>query len=274
MQLRSRKRIGGSWRSDSSTAVGTRSRSARSRAKRSGSWATVHSRLPMRWRVVSLPEMKRNTSWVRASTSVRWRPSTSASSSRRDEVVARDVAPCRDQRVDVVGELRVRARQPLTALVAVERGPRALHHLVGPARPEREVLARRAEQVGDHVVRHRHHVVGDEVDRLVAREQVVEQPVAQVLAERLDVHETVHRDRGVDDAAHLTVARLGDLVDQLLLVGHDHAGLAEAGLEQLDVLRRREHVGVAGEVPRAARRARHRARRAELFEAGGVGRAR
>ena len=49
-----------------------------------------------------------------------------------DEVVAGNVAPRRDQRVDVVGELGVRAGQSLAALVAVERRPRALHHLVGP----------------------------------------------------------------------------------------------------------------------------------------------
>ena len=46
------------------------------------SLATVHSRFAIRWRVVSLPEMKRNTSWVRASTSVSTRPSTSLCRSR------------------------------------------------------------------------------------------------------------------------------------------------------------------------------------------------
>ena len=101
-------------------------------------------------------------------------------------------------------------------------------------------------------------------------QQVVEQVVAQLLAERFDVHEAVHRDRGVDDAAHLAVARLGDLVDELLLVGHDDAGLAEARLEQLDVLGGREHVVVPGEVPRPGGRARDGAAGAELLEPGGV----
>ena len=82
-------------------------------------------------------------------------------------------------------------------------------------------------------------------------EQVVEQAVAQLLAERLDVHQAVHRDGRVDDLAHLAVTRLGDLVDELLFVGHDHAGLAEARLEEVHVLRGREHVRVAGQVPRA-----------------------
>jgi hypothetical protein len=43
------------------------------------------------------------------------------------------------------------------------------------------------------------------VDRFVALQQVVEEVVAELLAERLDVHEAVP-DRGVDDSAHLAVA--------------------------------------------------------------------
>jgi len=84
----------------------------------------------------------------------------------RDEVVARVVAPLGDQGVDVVRELRVRAGQPDTAVVAVGRRPRALDDLVGPCRPELEVVGWCAEQVRDDVVRHRHHVVVHEVERV------------------------------------------------------------------------------------------------------------
>ena len=70
--------IGGSWRSDSSTAVGDeRAVGAQRREERGVGARRVYSRLAMRWRVVSLPEMNRNTSCVRTSTSVRRWPSTS-----------------------------------------------------------------------------------------------------------------------------------------------------------------------------------------------------
>ncbi len=185
-----------------------------------------------------------------------------------DEVVARIVAAGGDERVDVVGELGVRARQADATLVAVGRRPGALHDLVGPRRPEVEVVGRRAEQVRDDVVRHRHHEVVHELDRAGAGEQVVEQVVAQLFAERLDVHQTVHGDGRVDDAPDLPVARLRDLVDQLFLVGHDDARLAEARLEEVDVLRGREHVGVAGEVPGPTGRAHDRALGAQLGQLG------
>ena len=207
----------------------------------------------MRWRVVSLPEMSRNTSCVRASTSVRRRPSTSMSSSSDMKSSRGSARRERDLLVDVGGELRVRAGEALAALVAVLRGVGALHDLVGPRRPLLEVVLGRAEQVGDHARGHRHHVAADEVDDAVTREEVVEQPVAEVGAERLDATELVHGDGAVDDAADLPVPRLRDLVDELLLVGHDDAGLTEARVEGVDVLGRGEHVVEARQEPHALR---------------------
>ena len=53
----------------------------------------------------------------------------------------------------------------------------------------------------------------------------------------------------VDDFADVAVAGFGDLVDELLLRRHHDPGRAEVRPERLDVLRRTEHLGVAGENP-------------------------
>jgi hypothetical protein len=58
-------------------------------------------------------------------------------------------------------------------------------------------------------------------------------------------------DRGVDDAPDLAVARLVDLVDELLFGRHDDARLAEARQEHVDVLRGLDDVVLRGEVPTA-----------------------
>ena len=168
-----------------------------------------------------------------------------------DEVVARFRAPQCDLVIDIRGELGVRARQPLAALVAVLRGVGTLHHLVGPLRPQVEVGAGRAEQVGDHARRDRHDVLTHEVDRTRAGQHRVEQVGAEGLAEVVDTAQAVGGDGAVDDAPHLAVTRLGDLVDELLLVGHQHPGLTEARVVGVEVLRGREHVVVAGEEPHA-----------------------
>ena len=153
-----------------------------------------------------------------------------------DEVVPRLGPAGGDEVVDVGRELGVGAGEALTPLGAVLGRVRALHDLVGPAGPQAEVRLRGAEEVGDHAAGDGRDVVGDQVDRPAGGEQVVEQRVAEVDAERLDPTDAVLGDGRVDDAAHVAVAGLGDLADELLFVGYHHAGLAEAGLEVVDVL--------------------------------------
>ncbi|CAB4836548.1 unannotated protein [freshwater metagenome] len=131
----------------------------------------------------------------------------------RDEVVLRLGASGGNERVDVGHELRVGAGDAFASLVAVLRGVGALHDLVGPCGPQPEVLGWRAQQVRDHVVRYRHHVLADEVDRPVFGQQRVEQFVAQRGTERLNSADAVRGDGGVDDSANLAVPGLGDLAD-------------------------------------------------------------
>jgi hypothetical protein len=181
----------------------------------------------------------------------------------RDEVVGRIgcSAALGDHAVEVGGELRRHPGEPFAVdaiLSLVLRGVGALHDDVGPLGEARVVGRIGAEQVRDHRRRDRRHVLGDQV-AATPREQAVEQLVAQVAGERLHPADAVLRDRRVDDAADLPVARLGDLADQLLLGRHHHTRFAEARLERVEVLRRREHVLVAGEVPRTRRGLRHRA---------------
>ena len=170
---------------------------------------------------------------------------------QRHEVVAGLRAPDRDLMIDVRGELGMGPGEALAALVAVLGGVGALHDLVGPRGPLLEVLRRGAEQVGDHAGGDGHHVAPDQVDDAIAGEQVVEKLVAQCGAERLDAAELVGGDGAIDDPPDLPVPGLGDLVDELLLVGHDDARLAEAGVERVDVLGGGEHVVETRQEPHA-----------------------
>ena len=225
----------------------------------------------MRWRVVSFPEMKRNTSWVRASTSVRRRPSTSALQQSRDEVVsrARRAAP---------RSARRRSRRT-PGCAPGSPTPRSLRLSAGQvpcttssdhARPQREVLGGRAEQVRDHVVRHRHHVVGDEVDRVRRASR--------------SSSRSWHRSTQNGSMFTSRCTAIAELMMRrtcpwrgsgISLMSCSSSGTTTPGSRKLawnscDVLRRREHVGVAGQVPRTARRARHRAPGPQLLEPGRV----
>src|SRR6185503_11742265 len=165
-----------------------------------------------------------------------------------------------DHRVEVRGEVGRDAGQALAVgavFPAVLRRVRGLHDDVGPLGEANVIRGIDAEKVGDHRRRDGSYVVGHQI-AATARDDLVEQIVAQRSDEGLDPADPMLRDRGVDDPADLAVTRLGDLADELLLGRYHYAGGPETRLEHLDVLRGRKNVVMTGEEVRARRRPRNR----------------
>ena len=140
------------------------------------------------------------------------------------------------------------AMEALAALVAVLGRIGALDDLIAPASEVGPVGARHADEMGDDVDGDRCDELGDELT-VAALEDGIEVLVAQVADERLDPHRLVVGDGRIDDLADLTVTRLGDLVDELLVLGHHHTGFAERRHERVDELGGLEHLGLAREEP-------------------------
>ena len=142
----------------------------------------------------------------------------------------------------------MRSVKTLAPLVAVLGRVGALDDLVAPTTEVGPVGTGYADEVGDDV-----H--GDGSDEL--RDEFAVTPVedglevllAELSHERFDPHRLVVCDGRVDDLADLPVPGLGDLVDELLVLGNDDTRLTERCDERVDQLRRLEHVGLTRQEP-------------------------
>ena len=183
-------------------------------------------------------------------TSDRLRPSTSVliRRVRKSSGGAGSSRRVRYKGIDVRGELRVGAGQPLTPLCAVEGGIGPLHHFIAPAPKPLPVVPGYADQMGDDVDRDGHDEVGDQV-AVTTPDHRIEILVAQIADERLESHGLVIRHAGIDDLSHPAVARFDYLVDELLVVGNDDAGSAEAGHERVHLANGLEYLSLSRQVP-------------------------